>query len=121
MMFLASIRNDITQKRLAAIDHTFSQFEKNGNLCLSTLLNNLCFDKHPHVRSLSKTKDKAKLDFESALKYWSKDNASLSYEDWLEFCKDINATIPLEREEFFIDLLIHCFSLFLDSVSFERI
>ena len=70
----------MTQKRLAAIDHTFCQFEQNGKICLDKLLKAVCIDKHPHVRSMSKTAEKAKLDIEAGLKYWSKDNASLCYE-----------------------------------------
>jgi hypothetical protein len=54
----------MTQKRLAAIDHTFAQFEKKGKVLLEDLLGSLVIEKHPHVRSLSKKAERARLDVE---------------------------------------------------------
>lgn len=63
-MFVGNVRNDITQKRLAAIDHTFDQFQQNAKAPLSALIASLRIEKHPHVRSLSKNGDRAKFDVE---------------------------------------------------------
>lgn len=54
LLFLANVRNDLTQKRLAAIDHTFAQFDREGRAALSDLLASIAIDRHPHVRSMSK-------------------------------------------------------------------
>lgn len=69
----------MTQKRYAAIDHTFEQFHQNGVVCMKTLLANLKADKHPHVRSLSKKAEKSQLDLQEGLKYWSSDKANLTH------------------------------------------
>lgn len=121
MLFISSVRNDLSQKRLAAIDHTFCQFEQDGRASLELLFKSVSAERHPHVRSMSKKGEKAQFDIEEGLKYWSADGTCLTYEEFSEFCKDVNATVPLEREEFFIDLLIHTFGLFDHSVSLERI
>lgn len=63
-MFVGNVRNDITQKRLATIDHTFDQFQHNGKAPLSTLIASLRIEKHPHVRSSSKNADRARVDIE---------------------------------------------------------
>lgn len=63
-MFISNVRNDITQKRLATIDHTFDQFQHNGKVDLSALIGSLKIERHPHVRSMSKNGDRAKVDIE---------------------------------------------------------
>lgn len=77
-MFVANVRNDITQKRLAAIDHTFEQFQQNGKVSISTLVASIKINEHPHVRSLSKTAERARVDVEEGLKYWSRDGTYLT-------------------------------------------
>lgn len=77
-MFVGNVRNDYSQKRLAAIDHTFDQFQTDGKVSLSTLIGSLKIDQHPHVRSLSKKPERAQFDVEEGLKYWSGDGVSLT-------------------------------------------
>ena len=72
------IRNDLTQKRLAAIDHTFDQFAQEGKVSISILLAHLDTKKHPHVRSLSKTAEKSRADIENGLSYWTGDGQHLT-------------------------------------------
>lgn len=78
--FIDNVRNDITEKRLAAIDHTFLQFDQDGRVAISSLLSSLRSDKHPHVRSLSKKAEKAERDIEDGLSYWSKDGKTLTHD-----------------------------------------
>lgn len=52
--FIDNVRNDITQKRLATIDHTFEQIQQSGRISINNALSILRTDKHPHVRSLTK-------------------------------------------------------------------
>lgn len=111
----------MTQKRFAAIDHTFEQFQQDGAVAIGTLLANLRADKHPHVRSLTKKAEKSQKDLEDGLRYWSNDGSHLTHQEFTEYFKDANACIPLEREEFYVDLLIHTFGLFESGVTNERI
>lgn len=119
--FVNDVRHDLTQKRLAAIDHTFEAFAENDRLSIAKLLIHLTIDSHPHVRSLSKTPEKARKDLEEGLRYFSRDGAHLSLEEFRAYFLDVNACVPLEREEFFVDLLIHTFGLHSNAVSLERI
>jgi hypothetical protein len=73
------------------------------------------------VRSLTKKAEKVQRDVEDGLRYWSDDGANLTYPEFVEYFKDANACIPLEREEFFVDLLIHSFGLFDSGVSYDRL
>lgn len=35
----------------------------------------------------------------------------LNEEEFKEYCLDVNACVPLEREEFFVDIFVNCFGL----------
>ena len=88
MLFVAHLRNDITQKRLAAIDHTFAELSGYSETAsLSAILNCLAIKQHPHVRSYSKQPERARKDIEEGLRYWSQDGEHLTYQE-LEYTAD---------------------------------
>ncbi|CAM6001506.1 unnamed protein product [Sphagnum balticum] len=118
--FITALRQDITQKRLATIDHAFDQLSVDGKVAVATLLARLNPLRHPHVRSLTKSPEKVAAEMETAVRGRSQDGY-LSSGDFRELFLDVSACVPFEREEFFIDLLINGFGLLEEGVSVDRL
>ena len=64
---------------------------------------------------------KIKEQFESAIRKRSSDGKTLTEEQFKEYYYDVNACMPVEREEFFVDILIHGFRLLDDRVTVDRL
>lgn len=45
----------------------------------------------------------------------------MSDQEFREYYLDVNACVPLEREEYFVDLIVNCFGLLDDRVTIDRI
>ena len=97
--FIQFIRKDISEKRLATIQHAFEQLSEGGQVSLSTVLNAFRPDKHPHHRTRTKEGELLFKEFEEAIVRRSSNGTSLTEQEFFEYFFDVNACIPQEREE----------------------
>lgn len=112
MEFVQSVRKHMTEKRLAAIRFTFEFLdrERRGQLDAGWMLGNYCAGMHPHVRTRVKTEEQIRGEFERAIGRWA-EGGVVSEQNFLEYYADVNACIPHEREEYFIDIVLQCWSI----------
>lgn len=64
------------------------------------------FQDHPRVRTREKTKDQVLQEFLSAILKKSTDGATITESQFLEYYADVNATLPHEKEEYFVDVTL---------------
>lgn len=72
------MRNDISEKRLATIDHVFEELSSNGVIKIGDLFARFDGNNHPHHRSLSRDGALIKQDFENAILRRSADGQHLT-------------------------------------------
>lgn len=93
------IRKDVSEKRLAAIQHAFEQLSENGAISLQALLGNFVREMHPHHRTRTKEGEQVYKEFEAAVARRAGEKGYFTEEDFFEYFFDVNACVPHEREE----------------------
>ena len=68
-----------------------------------------------------KSEEQVRYEFENSIRKRSSDEKNLTYEEFKQYYLDVNACIPVEREEFFVDALIHGFKLLDNRVTVDRL
>lgn len=76
---------------------------------------------HPHHRTRTKDGNILLKEFTEAITRRSSDGKTITREEFFEYFYDVNACIPHEREEYFIDILLHGFGIDQFVVTPERI
>eukprot|EP00331_Platyophrya_macrostoma_P029949 CAMPEP_0176456796 /NCGR_PEP_ID=MMETSP0127-20121128/31510_1 /TAXON_ID=938130 /ORGANISM="Platyophrya macrostoma, Strain WH" /LENGTH=527 /DNA_ID=CAMNT_0017846841 /DNA_START=40 /DNA_END=1623 /DNA_ORIENTATION=- len=123
--FIQIIRNEMSEKRLAVVKHAFQflDYENRGVLSLSDLESAYRPKDHPRVRTREKTTDQVLSEFKNAIRKKSADGATVTESQFLEYYADVNATLPHEKEEYFVDLVLKTWGITtsFDYVSAERL
>lgn len=119
--FIQNVRQDISEKRLATIDHIWEELSNGEIINIDELLSKFDANKHPHCRCMVKSPEKILHEFEGAIRKRSADGRNLTNTEFKEFYHDVNACIPVEREEYFVDILIHSYHLMDNRVTLDRL
>lgn len=61
--FLQNIRHDVSEKRIATIDHVFQELSTNGVIEIKDLFARFDANNHPHCRCMTRPADKIRTDF----------------------------------------------------------
>lgn len=72
------MRNDISQKRLAAIDHCWEELCEGDVVSIEQLLKQFDSNNHPHNRCMIKAPEKILYEFETAIRRRSADGRHLT-------------------------------------------
>ena len=105
--FLAGIQGEMSEKRLGAVKHAF-QFldqQKTGGLSLDRLLRLYDETKHPRVVTKEKPAQQVRAEIESVLPRYSQ-NGTVTEDGFLAYYLNLSATIPVEQDEYFVNVLI---------------
>ncbi len=115
----------MSENRLSAVKHafTFLDKDKKGVLCLDALLKNFRPQDHPRVRIRDKTTEQVYNEFARAIQRKSSNGKCITEAEFLEYYADVNATLPYEKENYFVDLVLKSWGVTsgTDYVSQERI
>ena len=68
----------------------------------------ICLSKtkeHPRVRIKQKTTEQVAEEFKRAIEKKSSDGRTIQEPEFMDYYADINATLPSEKEEYFIDVI----------------
>lgn len=68
-------------------------------------------ENHPRVRTNQKNKTQIFNEFKDAIMKRTLDGKTVSETEFLEYYADINATLPYEKEEFFVDIVLSTWGL----------
>jgi len=106
--FVGMIRTDMSEKRLSVVKHAFQFLDahRERKLRIQDLLKAYHAEDHPRVRTREKTPEQAMNEFKNAIIKKSSDGAHITEADFLDYYADVNATLPLEKEEYFVDLVL---------------
>lgn len=113
----------MSEKRLAVVKHAFQFLDRNNQkyLALSELVSLyqakvccvllchliLTMQDHPRVRTREKTSDQVRAEFHNAIYKKSSDKKNIKENEFLDYYADINATLPHEKEDYFVDVEQH--------------
>jgi len=106
--FVQMIRTEMSEKRLSVIKHAFQFLDVNRErkLKIQDLLRLYHADDHPRVRTREKTAEQAMNEFKTAIIKKSSDGAHITEAEFLDYYADVNATLPHEKEDYFVDLVL---------------
>ncbi|KAL4478841.1 hypothetical protein ABPG72_009667 [Tetrahymena utriculariae] len=123
--FVQMIRTTISDKRLAVVKHAFQFLDRRGSgkLAIQDLVQQYRSEAHPRVRTRHKTAEQVKAQFVNAISKKSQDGQTINENEFLEYYADVNATLPKEKEEYFIDIILSTWGITssVDYVSPERL
>lgn len=110
--FLAGLQESISDSRLSIVKQSWQFLDRHKRgyvevVQLRQLYNDL---KHPRVLTREKTREEVRQEFENALQKYSQGQV-LTEEGFLTYYASLSATIPLENENYFQDLLLNCWEL----------
>lgn len=105
--FIQLIRTQMSEKRLSIVKHAFQFLNVNNEdkIRIDDLLRLYRPEDHPRVRTREKTVDQVLTEFKNAIKKKSSDGVNITEAEFLDYYADVNATLPLEKEDYFADLV----------------
>jgi len=108
----------MSENRLSTVKSAFqfldSNHAGNGILGLDYLFKVYKPCQHPRVVTRQKTKDDIFKGFTAAITKKSKDGKTITESDFLDYYADINATLPYEKENYFVDLVMRTWGVIAD-------
>ncbi|EGR28430.1 hypothetical protein IMG5_175680 [Ichthyophthirius multifiliis] len=123
--FIQLIRTSISEKRLAVVKHAFQFLDRrnNGKLNINELIQLYRAEAHPRVVTRQKSAEQVRDEFINAISKKSLDGQNIIENDFLEYYADVNATLPQEKEEYFVDIVLNTWGITssIDYVSTERL
>jgi Ca2+-binding EF-hand superfamily protein len=102
----------MSDRRLSAVKAAFQYLDtaRSGLLSVNDLLNRFQAGSHPRVVTREKTSETVLAEFRSSISKYSQGDR-LSEEGFLSYYSSLNATIPKENDEYFVNLLSGCWSI----------
>jgi Ca2+-binding EF-hand superfamily protein len=97
----------MNEKRIAVVKHAFQVLNKDGTgqLHMDNLVQIYDAKNHPRVKTREKKPETVMNDFGQALGARSQ-NGIVTENSFIEYYADINATLPSEKDDYFIDLVL---------------
>lgn len=110
--FVQALRTDFAEKRLAAVKHAWNFLDQSGKgfLSLTELCQQYNAAAHPRVRTREKKTETVAREFEEAVTARAQ-GLNVDENGFIEYFADINACLPAEKDEYFIDVVLSTFNL----------
>eukprot|EP01017_Pseudomicrothorax_dubius_P009760 TRINITY_DN13383_c0_g1_i9.p1 TRINITY_DN13383_c0_g1~~TRINITY_DN13383_c0_g1_i9.p1 ORF type:complete len:501 (+),score=153.03 TRINITY_DN13383_c0_g1_i9:30-1532(+) len=105
--FIQKIRSSISDRRIEIVKEAwnFLDIERRGRLAIADLERIYKAESHPRVRTRAKTAQQIRDEFSSGIRSRSRDGVTVTQNEFLEYHMDVNASLPPEKEAYFIDLV----------------
>jgi Ca2+-binding EF-hand superfamily protein len=107
----------MNEKRLAVVKHAwqFLDDSASGRVPLRKLLELYNSNAHPRVRTREKKPESVAAEFETCIAPRAQGGA-ISEQGFIEYYADVNATLPAEKDDYFIDMVLKTWGLNTDKV-----
>lgn len=114
----------MNEPRMAIVRQAFQLLDEEGKgyITLDTLLKRYNAMAHPRVRTREKTPEEVYKDFETAIKkraysimlssFHPSTKDVVTAEGFAEYYRDVNATLPAEKDAYFVDLVSKTWSVY---------
>lgn len=102
----------MVEKRLAVVKHAWQFLDKQGygKVQMGQLMKLYNAQAHPRVLTREKKQETVYNDFEECLGARSQ-GGFISEQAFIEYYADINATLPAEKDDYFVDLTLKTWGL----------
>ena len=102
-------QSDMNEKRLAVVKHAWSSFGKK-EVAWDALRSAYHVDAHPRLRTREKRAEQVSTDFADSFgKLIS--GGVVTEANFIDYYADINATLPAEKDDYFVDLVLKSWGL----------
>ena len=103
--FIQALRTSMSDQRVLVVQQAFKSLDTSNQkvLSLETLKQKYNAPRNPRVRCREKKADQVKEEFWQAISAKSLDGETISETGFLDYYADVNAVLPNEREDHFID------------------
>lgn len=121
--FIEALRMDFCEKRTSVVKYAFTMLDNDGTgrLSLQDLVAKYNSSAHPRVKLREKKAGRVLEEFENGLQIRSEGDV-VTEDAFLQYYADVNACLPAEKDEYFIDTVLETWGLSEDSyISPQRI
>jgi len=121
--FVDSLRQDFSEKRISVVKYAYQMLdsEGTGQLSLTDLVSRYNAANHPRVKLREKKTENIADEFYTGLSYRAGGDA-VTEDVFLNYYADVNACLPAEKDEYFIDTVLETWGLSEDTyISPQRI
>lgn len=107
----------MNEKRLAVVKHAWTTLDKakTKQLSFDSLAKQYVSQAHPRVRTREKKPETVYNDFISCLGAKAK-GGIVTENDFIDYYTDINASLPAEKDDYFVDLVLKSWGLTAEKV-----
>mmetsp|Transcript_29465 Transcript_29465/g.26038 ORF Transcript_29465/g.26038 Transcript_29465/m.26038 type:complete len:259 (+) Transcript_29465:25-801(+) len=123
MEFIEALRSSYNEKRMSVVKYAWQMIDSAnaGTLDIQSLVSNYQAANHPRVKLREKKEENVLAEFEAGLAFRAQ-GADVTEGVFLDYYADVNACLPAEKDEYFIDTVLETWGMSQDSfVSPERI
>lgn len=108
--FIETLRSDFNEQRLSACKYAYKILSSQIDMTFESLCQRFNASNHPRVRTREKTAEQVTQEFVEGFKGRCGDGP-ISEEAWVEYYSDINATLPQEKDNYFVDVVLSSWGL----------
>lgn len=110
--FINTVKTDMNEKRLAVVKHAWQTLDESaaGKISWGKLQTAYQVEAHPRVRTREKKSETVRAEFVETLgKFQSA--GFISEQAFINYYADVNATLPAEKDDYFVDLVLKTWGL----------
>jgi Ca2+-binding EF-hand superfamily protein len=110
--FITTVKTDMNEKRLAVVKHAWQSLDEAGagRISWGKLQTAYQVEAHPRVRTREKKSETVRAEFVETLGKFQ--SAGLINEQaFIQYYADVNATLPAEKDDYFVDLVLKTWGL----------
>lgn len=111
--FIDTLRNDFNEKRLATVKYAYEVLSSQGDMSVAWLETKYNAASHPRVRTRDKTAENVFNEFFDALRH--RTARVVDEATFMDYYADLNACLPAEKDEYFIDIVLSTWGISQDS------
>lgn len=121
--FIDALRQDFNEKRISVVKYAFQMLDSEGagQLSVSELVSRYNAAAHPRVKLREKKTESIADEFRDGLEYRAEGDC-VTEDVFLNYYSDVNACLPAEKDEYFIDTVLETWGMSEDTyISPQRV
>jgi calcyphosin len=111
--FVETLRQDFNEKRLATVKYAYEVLSSQCDMSLASLESKFKAANHPRVRTREKAAETVTREFQEGMR--SRVAGSVDEAAFIDYYADLNACLPSEKDEYFIDVVLSSWGFSQDS------
>lgn len=110
--FVEALRGEFNEKRISVVKYAWQMLdsEGSGSVSVKDLTSRFIASAHPRVKLREKKEETIQSEFEQGIDYRSS-GGFVDENSFLDYYADVNACLPAEKDEYFIDTVLETWGL----------